>query len=374
MGSLVISPTDPAYPAALRELARARRQAFALRARRAADARAASPSSARARPSDGGRRVHARARARARARGARDLVRRRASGSTPPRTRRRSTPAGPPWSSRAAGSIGRTRRSTVALFERVARARAARWSRACPTATPPMPRRVPPAQRGARRAHAPRRWWSRPARERRALHGGGGAPARPAALRGARTPPWDAARRGLRPRARPGRARRHLGRRRPRRARPAACAPPRAAPPGRRAARERRASSGPAASACVEARPPAGGALAPMACERRPMSRGDLATRPAHIDEVCERVRAAAPGGPGALLTLTLRAVVVEGPAGFFRRARRRIPAARAAVPHVPAPGSSRRPASAPFSPCLRIRILRLPEIDPLPLCALRRW
>ena len=41
---------------------------------------------------------------------------------------------------------------------------------------------------------------------------------------------------------------------------------------------------------------------------------------PRHEDEVCER--AGLPGSAvlGALLTLTLRAVVVEGPAGFFRR------------------------------------------------------
>ncbi len=41
---------------------------------------------------------------------------------------------------------------------------------------------------------------------------------------------------------------------------------------------------------------------------------------PRHFDEVCERARLTAPEASGAILTLTLRAVVVEGPAGFFRR------------------------------------------------------
>jgi DNA processing protein len=42
---------------------------------------------------------------------------------------------------------------------------------------------------------------------------------------------------------------------------------------------------------------------------------------PAHQDEVCERAGLGAAAAQVALLTLTLRAVVVEGPAGFFRRA-----------------------------------------------------
>ncbi len=46
-----------------------------------------------------------------------------------------------------------------------------------------------------------------------------------------------------------------------------------------------------------------------------------LDAQPRHFDEVCERSGLAAPGAAGALLTLTLRAVVAEGPAGFFRRA-----------------------------------------------------
>jgi DNA processing protein len=39
-----------------------------------------------------------------------------------------------------------------------------------------------------------------------------------------------------------------------------------------------------------------------------------------HQDEVCERTGLPGSTVLGALLTLTLRAVVVEGPAGFFRR------------------------------------------------------
>lgn len=45
-----------------------------------------------------------------------------------------------------------------------------------------------------------------------------------------------------------------------------------------------------------------------------------LGDAPTHIDEVCERAGLPLPGVVGPLLTLTLRAVVVEGPAGFFRR------------------------------------------------------
>ncbi len=41
---------------------------------------------------------------------------------------------------------------------------------------------------------------------------------------------------------------------------------------------------------------------------------------PRHFDEVCERAGQSAQGVTGVLLTLTLGAVVVEGPAGFFRR------------------------------------------------------
>ncbi|MFT3772552.1 MAG: DNA-processing protein DprA [Minicystis sp.] len=44
---------------------------------------------------------------------------------------------------------------------------------------------------------------------------------------------------------------------------------------------------------------------------------------PVHQDEVCERTSLPGSAVVGALLTLTLRAVVVEGPAGFFRRASR---------------------------------------------------
>jgi DNA processing protein len=41
---------------------------------------------------------------------------------------------------------------------------------------------------------------------------------------------------------------------------------------------------------------------------------------PRHFDELCERAGLAVSQATGALLSLTLRAVVVEGPAGFFRR------------------------------------------------------
>ncbi|APR75506.1 Rossmann fold nucleotide-binding protein Smf [Minicystis rosea] len=44
---------------------------------------------------------------------------------------------------------------------------------------------------------------------------------------------------------------------------------------------------------------------------------------PTHQDEVCEGTSLPGSAVLGALLTLTLRAVVVEGPAGFFRRAPR---------------------------------------------------
>ena len=46
-----------------------------------------------------------------------------------------------------------------------------------------------------------------------------------------------------------------------------------------------------------------------------------IGPRPIHVDEACERAGLPLPAVTGALLTLTLQAVVVEGPAGFFRRA-----------------------------------------------------
>ena len=45
-----------------------------------------------------------------------------------------------------------------------------------------------------------------------------------------------------------------------------------------------------------------------------------LGAEPRHFDEACERSGLPVAVATGALLTLTLRAVVVEGPAGFFRR------------------------------------------------------
>jgi DNA processing protein len=45
-----------------------------------------------------------------------------------------------------------------------------------------------------------------------------------------------------------------------------------------------------------------------------------LGEGPTHIDEVCERTGLTPKATAASVLTLTLRAVVVEGPAGFFRR------------------------------------------------------
>src|SRR6185312_3802986 len=46
----------------------------------------------------------------------------------------------------------------------------------------------------------------------------------------------------------------------------------------------------------------------------------NLDDNPRHFDDLCERTGLPAQAVTGALLTLTLGAVVVEGPAGFFRR------------------------------------------------------
>jgi len=40
-----------------------------------------------------------------------------------------------------------------------------------------------------------------------------------------------------------------------------------------------------------------------------------------HVDLICERSRLATDRATAALLTLTIKAVVVEGPAGSYRRA-----------------------------------------------------
>jgi hypothetical protein len=45
--------------------------------------------------------------------------------------------------------------------------------------------------------------------------------------------------------------------------------------------------------------------------------------RALHLDELAEKTSLPSRTVQGALLTLTLKAVVVEGPAGFFRRVRR---------------------------------------------------
>jgi DNA processing protein len=46
-----------------------------------------------------------------------------------------------------------------------------------------------------------------------------------------------------------------------------------------------------------------------------------LGNQPEHMDDLCERTGLGPSSVTAALLTLTLAAVVVEGPAGFFRRA-----------------------------------------------------
>jgi DNA processing protein len=48
-----------------------------------------------------------------------------------------------------------------------------------------------------------------------------------------------------------------------------------------------------------------------------------LGNQPTHLDVICETVGAALPAVVGALLTLSLEAVVVEGPAGSYRRGTR---------------------------------------------------
>jgi DNA processing protein len=61
---------------------------------------------------------------------------------------------------------------------------------------------------------------------------------------------------------------------------------------------------------------PAGGEAGPVEAAIVEALREDAM----HADEVCERTGLPGSAVLGALLTLTLRAVVVEGPAGFFRR------------------------------------------------------
>ncbi|MDI1434374.1 DNA-processing protein DprA [Polyangium sorediatum] len=50
---------------------------------------------------------------------------------------------------------------------------------------------------------------------------------------------------------------------------------------------------------------------------------GVLGDTPTHLDVICDTVGAPLPAVAGALLTLTLQAVVVEGPAGSYRRGKR---------------------------------------------------
>jgi len=65
-----------------------------------------------------------------------------------------------------------------------------------------------------------------------------------------------------------------------------------------------------------------GSPTAPLGADERAVM-GALRRRPAHIDEICERTGLDLRAAARALLTLTLQAVVVEGPAGLYRRALR---------------------------------------------------
>ena len=50
---------------------------------------------------------------------------------------------------------------------------------------------------------------------------------------------------------------------------------------------------------------------------------GALGNEPMHMDVICVTVGASLPSVVGALLTLTLQTVVVEGPDGCYRRVNR---------------------------------------------------
>ncbi|WP_437934058.1 DNA-processing protein DprA [Sorangium sp. So ce341] len=104
------------------------------------------------------------------------------------------------------------------------------------------------------------------------------------------------------------------------------------APPPRRRARRSPRNSPPAAGtlplpdpavAAPASAPPEETAQIPAmsAVERAVFDALDAC--PAHVDEVCERTGLPPRRAVEALLTLTLQAVVVEGPAGLFRRALR---------------------------------------------------
>ncbi|WP_437720712.1 DNA-processing protein DprA [Sorangium sp. So ce861] len=104
------------------------------------------------------------------------------------------------------------------------------------------------------------------------------------------------------------------------------------APPPRRRARRSPRNSPPAAGtlplpdaavAALASAPPQETAQIPAmsAVERAVFDALDAC--PAHVDEVCERTGLPPRRAVEALLTLTLQAVVVEGPAGLFRRALR---------------------------------------------------
>ncbi|MGK4003512.1 DNA-processing protein DprA [Sorangium sp. So ce1036] len=113
------------------------------------------------------------------------------------------------------------------------------------------------------------------------------------------------------------------------------------APPPRRRARRSPRGAPPACSTLpLPAPPPAALASAPPAppgegAPARGLGAGGergaeeravldaLGARPSHVDEVCEKTGLPPRRAVEALLTLTLQAVVVEGPAGLFRRALR---------------------------------------------------
>jgi DNA processing protein len=72
--------------------------------------------------------------------------------------------------------------------------------------------------------------------------------------------------------------------------------------------------------------PPAERARAPVQLSLDPLEQAILrvlGNQPIHLDVICETVGRPLPVVVGALLTLTLQAVVVEGPAGSYRRGQR---------------------------------------------------
>jgi DNA processing protein len=87
-------------------------------------------------------------------------------------------------------------------------------------------------------------------------------------------------------------------------------------PPPPRSPRRRARKARPAPPATLPL--PAVTGLAPEGTEGAILA--NLDDNPRHFDDLCERTGLPAQAVTGALLTLTLGAIVVEGPAGFFRR------------------------------------------------------